>query len=52
MQQYGWSDAETVYNFDAELNKLMIRLGLYEITNPESEDFDLNAAMKYIDNKR
>jgi hypothetical protein len=29
---------------DRELNKLMIRLGLYEITNPKSEDFDLKAA--------
>jgi len=33
---------------DKELNKLMIRLSLYEISNPKSKDFDLRKVEKYL----
>lgn len=34
---------------DLELNKLMLRLSLYEVSNPESKDFDLQFVNNYLD---
>jgi len=33
---------------DKELNKLMLRLSLYDIANPKSELFDQDAVEKYL----
>ena len=33
---------------DKELNKLMLRLSLYEIANPESSEFDQDKVTKYL----
>lgn len=34
---------------DAKLNQLMLKLSLYEISNPESSDFDPDFVSKYLD---
>ena len=34
---------------DKELNKLMLRLSLYEMANPKSPDFDLGKVQKYLE---
>lgn len=33
---------------DKELNKLMLQLSLYDISNPKSKSFDQDAVEKYI----
>lgn len=33
---------------DKELNKLMLRLGLYNISNPKSPEFDQKAVEEYL----
>jgi hypothetical protein len=33
---------------DKELNKLMLRLALYDISNPKSKSFDQDAVEKYL----
>lgn len=33
---------------DKKLNQLMMRLGLYDISNPESKEYDPNFVEKYI----
>jgi len=35
---------------DTKLNCLMLRLGIYSISDPENEDFDQDAVNTYLDN--
>ncbi len=36
---------------DRELNKLMMRLTLYEIADPESREYDKDFVAKYLEEK-
>lgn len=45
------ADRASVIN-DIELNKLMLRLSLYDISNPESETYDPKFVTEYLENQK